>query len=190
MVKFSGSGSKTHTCPPAPTARAKRRVWNPTFAPMSRTDIPSRQTRPNRPISAAPNTPNFQNQRARNRSRGLATIRWPLTDPEAIARYFDRQAPERDRWKRENRFYHEYIEKLCRFHIPPGSTVLEIGSGTGDLLNALAPSRGVGIDISPRMVEIASRKYPHLTFRVGNAEDLPLTEKFDYIVLSDVLGST
>ena len=113
----------------------------------------------------------------------------PITDPEAIARYFDRQAPERDRWKRENRFYHEYIEKLCRFHIPPGSTVLEIGSGTGDLLNALAPSRGVGIDISPRMVEIASRKYPHLTFRVGNAEDLPMTEKFDYVVLSDVIGS-
>jgi ubiquinone/menaquinone biosynthesis C-methylase UbiE len=112
----------------------------------------------------------------------------PITDPEAIARYFDRQAPERDRWKRENRFYHEYIENLCRFHIHPGSTVLEIGSGTGDLLNALVPSRGVGIDISPRMVAIASRKYPHLTFQVGNAEDLPLTEKFDYVVLSDVIG--
>ncbi|MGZ8450412.1 MAG: methyltransferase domain-containing protein, partial [Candidatus Deferrimicrobiaceae bacterium] len=111
-----------------------------------------------------------------------------LTDPEAIARHFDRQAPERDRWKRKNRFYHEYIEKLCRFHVPPGSTVLEIGSGTGDLLNALAPARGVGVDISPAMVEIASRKYPHLTFRVGNAEDLPLTEKFDYVILSDVIG--
>jgi ubiquinone/menaquinone biosynthesis C-methylase UbiE len=58
----------------------------------------------------------------------------------------------------------------------------------GDLLNALAPSRGVGIDISPATVEIASRKYPHLTFQVGNAEDLPLTEKFDYIILSDVIG--
>src|SRR5512135_255417 len=112
----------------------------------------------------------------------------PLTDPEAIALYFDRQAPERDRWKRKNRFYHEYIEKLCRFHIPPGSTVLEIGSGTGDLLNTLAPARGVGVDISLAMVEIASRKYPHLTFQVGNAEDLPLSEKFDYVILSDVIG--
>lgn len=112
----------------------------------------------------------------------------PLTDPEAIARHFDALAPERDRWKRRNRFYHESIEDLCRFHIPPGSTVLEIGSGTGDLLNALAPSRGVGVDISPAMVEIASRKYPHLEFRVGNAEDLSLAEKFDYVVLSDVIG--
>jgi SAM-dependent methyltransferase len=112
----------------------------------------------------------------------------PLTDPEAIAGYFDLQAPERDRWKRKNRFYHEYIEKLCRFHVPPGSTVLEIGSGTGDLLNALAPARGVGVDISPAMVEIASRKYPQLIFQVGNAEDLPLMETFDYILLSDVIG--
>jgi SAM-dependent methyltransferase len=112
----------------------------------------------------------------------------PLTDPEAIAGYFDLQAPERDRWKRKNRFYHEYIEKLCRFHVPPGSTVLEIGSGTGDLLNALAPARGVGVDISPAMVEIASRKYPQLIFQVGNAEDLPLMDTFDYILLSDVIG--
>jgi hypothetical protein len=66
--------------------------------------------------------------------------------------------------------------------------VLEIGSGTGDLLNSLAPSRGVGVDISPAMVEIASRKYPHLSFHTGNAEELPLTEKFDYVVLSDVIG--
>lgn len=111
-----------------------------------------------------------------------------LTNPEAIARHFDMLAPERDRWKRRNRYYHQSIENLCRFHIPPGSTVLEIGSGTGDLLHALAPSRGVGVDISPAMVEIASRKYPHLEFRVGNAEDLSLAEKFDYVVLSDVIG--
>jgi len=118
----------------------------------------------------------------------MSTFPPPLTDPEAIATYFDRQAPERDRWKRKNRFYHEYIEKLCRFHVPPGSAVLEIGSGTGDLLNALEPARGVGVDISPAMTEIASRKYPHLTFQAGNAEDLPLTEKFDYVILSDVIG--
>lgn len=118
----------------------------------------------------------------------MSTFPPPLTDPEAIAMYFDRQAPERDRWKRKNRFYHEYIEKLCRFHVPPGSSVLEIGSGTGDLLNALEPARGVGVDISPAMVEIASRKYPNLTFRAGNAEDLPLAEKFDYVILSDVIG--
>ena len=109
-------------------------------------------------------------------------------DKISIARYFDAQAPIRDQWKRSNRFYHDYIENLYRFHIPSGSSVLEIGSGTGDLLNAVAPSRGVGVDISQAMVEIAREKYPHLEFLVGDAEDLSLDEKFDYVILSDLVG--
>jgi ubiquinone/menaquinone biosynthesis C-methylase UbiE len=118
----------------------------------------------------------------------MSTTPPSFTDPEAVARYFDQLSPERDRWKQKNRFYYESIENLCRFHVPPGSTVLQIGSGTGDLLNALAPSRGVGVDISHGMVEIASRKYPHLSFLVGNADDLPIHDKFDYVILSDVIG--
>jgi len=118
----------------------------------------------------------------------MSTTPPSFNDPEAVARYFDRLAPERDRWKQKNRFYYESIENLCRFHVPPGSTVLQIGSGTGDLLNALAPSQGVGLDISRGMVEIATRKYPHLSFLVGNADDLPIQDKFDYVILSDVIG--
>ena len=118
----------------------------------------------------------------------MSTAPPSFTDPKAVARYFDRLGPERDRWKQKNRFYYESIENLCRFHVPPGSTVLQIGSGTGDLLNALSPSRGVGVDISRGMVEIASRKYPHLSFLVGNADDLPIHDKFDYVILSDVIG--
>jgi len=40
----------------------------------------------------------------------MSISRPSLTDPEAIATYFDRQAPERDLWKRKNSFYHEYSE--------------------------------------------------------------------------------
>jgi len=43
-----------------------------------------------------------------------------------------------------------------------GLRVLELGSGTGELLDALKPSYGVGIDISHGMVEHAQHKYPHL----------------------------
>jgi ubiquinone/menaquinone biosynthesis C-methylase UbiE len=111
-----------------------------------------------------------------------------VADKASLVEYFNRQAPERDRWKRKNRYYHESIERLCRFHVPPGSSVLEIGCGTGDLLNALEPTRGVGVDISPAMVKIAAKKYPHLTFIAGDAEALPLSGKFDYVILSDVVG--
>ena len=38
------------------------------------------------------------------------------------------------------------------------------------------------------MVEIARKKYSHLEFRVEDLEDVTTDEKFDYVVLSDVIG--
>jgi len=105
-----------------------------------------------------------------------------------IAAYLDGQAPFSDGWRRKNRYYYESLERIVRFHVPPGSRVLEIGCGTGELLNALEPSRGVGIDISPTAVKIARSRFPGLSFMTGDAEDLPLSEPFDYIILSDVIG--
>ncbi len=107
---------------------------------------------------------------------------------EELRLFQDVQAPHADSWHAKNRYYHESLERILRFHIPPGSKVIEIGCGTGDLLHSLAPVRGVGIDISPKMIEIARSKYPDLDFLVGDAEDLPLSEPFDYVILSDVIG--
>lgn len=100
----------------------------------------------------------------------------------------DAQAPESDRWKLKNRYYYEEVERIVRFHVPRGASVLEIGCGTGDLLAALAPSRGVGIDISEKTLKIARSKHPDLTFLAGDAEEIPLSESFDYILLSDLIG--
>lgn len=80
-----------------------------------------------------------------------------------------------------------------RFLIPEGKRVLELGSGRGDLLARLKPSRGVGVDISERMIEEARAAYPDLEFVVGDIEDAAtisaLDGPFDYIVLSDTLGN-
>jgi len=111
-----------------------------------------------------------------------------MTRKDVLRELLDGQAPESDRWRRKNRYYYEEVERIVRFHVPPGSSVLEIGCGTGDLLAALSTSRGVGIDISPKTLEIARSKHPGLTFIVGDAEDIPLSEPFDYILLSDLVG--
>jgi glycosyltransferase involved in cell wall biosynthesis len=66
--------------------------------------------------------------------------------------------------------------------------VLELGAGTGNLLNALNPSRGLGLDISSAMVAIAQAKFPNLRFEVADAESFEVSEKFDYIVASDLIG--
>jgi glycosyltransferase involved in cell wall biosynthesis len=66
--------------------------------------------------------------------------------------------------------------------------VLELGCGTGNLLKALKPSRGLGIDISSRMVEIARANHPELRFEVADAECFNADEKFDFVVASDLIG--
>ena len=80
-----------------------------------------------------------------------------------------------------------------RFLVPEGLSVLELGCGTGSLLAALKPTRGVGIDISEKMVELAKAGAPDLTFKVGDVEDPTTLESldgpFDIIVLSDLLGN-
>jgi SAM-dependent methyltransferase len=108
-----------------------------------------------------------------------------------IAEY-DRFAAERDSWREKNAAYYRNIARLVGFVVPRGANVLEIGSGTGDLLASLEPDHGLGIDISPSMVEIARRKHPHLDFAVADVETLEAPElsgrTFDYVVMADVVG--
>ncbi|RJP16668.1 MAG: glycosyltransferase [Candidatus Abyssobacteria bacterium SURF_5] len=109
-------------------------------------------------------------------------------DKQKLASRFDTLAPERDSWKSKNRYYYAELERICSCMIPPRKSVLEIGCGTGDILNSVRPQRGVGIDLSNGMLEVARRKYPHLEFRQGDAEALHIDEKFDYVILSDLIG--
>jgi len=102
--------------------------------------------------------------------------------------YFDSIAPKSDWWKQRNRYYHSELERLLKFIILPDSSLLEIGCGTGDFIGHLRPKRGVGIDFSPRMIKIAKEKYPNFTFLVDDAEDLLLDEKFDYVIMSELVG--
>ena len=110
-----------------------------------------------------------------------------MTKQEIISHY-DKLASNRDLWIKKNAYYHQNIKKLYQFLIPPQSTILEIGCGTGDLLNSLSPAYGLGIDISSKMIEVAKTKYPHLTFQIQDAEKLNLTEHFDFIIISDTVG--
>ena len=110
-----------------------------------------------------------------------------MTKTERI-KYFDSVASERERWREKGAYYHKQLEKYLRYLIPPNSSVIEIGCGTGDLLAALTPKRGLGIDISPKMVEVARKKFPHLEFETGDFEDLQIEKKFDYVVSVETIG--
>ncbi len=104
---------------------------------------------------------------------------------------FDALAEERERWQTRNRAYYRAIEQLVGSIVPIGAEVLEIGCGTGDLLAALKPSVGVGVDFSERMIARARQRHGY-EFIVDDAETLNAPglagRTFDYIVLSDVVG--
>jgi SAM-dependent methyltransferase len=86
--------------------------------------------------------------------------------------------------------FHTQIQQILRFHIPEGSRVLEWGCGRGDLLASLKPSRGLGIDLSPAMVQQAREKNAgdHLEFQEGDLHTTVLNEKFDAIILDYLPG--
>ena len=104
-----------------------------------------------------------------------------------IASFFDRFSSEDARWRRRNAGYHGAIEQIYRSLIPAGQRVLELGSGAGDLLAALRPSKGVGVDVSAGMADQARRRHPELRFEVSSAETVKVDGEFDYVVLSDVV---
>ncbi|MBX9829370.1 MAG: glycosyltransferase [Xanthobacteraceae bacterium] len=105
----------------------------------------------------------------------------------------EQHADERMAWMERHRFYYDEDWSYMRFLVPEGKRVLDLGCGTGELLNALKPAEGVGIDFSRAMIDNARRTHSHLTFLHGDVEELDdiagLGGPFDVIVLSDALGS-
>lgn len=109
-------------------------------------------------------------------------------DKKILIDYFSRCAKDRKKRRRRNHYYYEQLESYFEFIIPQGSSVLEVGCGTGETLNELKPGRGLGIDFCPEMIRLARSEFPRLEFRVEDIEELKTTEKFDYVILSDLIG--
>jgi SAM-dependent methyltransferase len=110
----------------------------------------------------------------------------------AVRALFDKLAPQRERWIARNRYFYDADHAYMRFLVPAGARVLEIGCGDGQLLAALKPSRGVGVDFSAEMIRVARSKHAEFELHELNAEDPAALKRisgpFDYIVLSDTIG--
>jgi len=107
-----------------------------------------------------------------------------------VQAHFEGLAEEYDHWKRKNSYYYLNLKSLFRSLIPLQASVLEIGCGTGDILASLEPRRGLGVDISAKMIDLASRKHAadaRLRFQVLDAASLRGIVDYEYIALADVL---
>ena len=112
---------------------------------------------------------------------------------QEVRRLSDSSAAARKRWLERAAFFHAEDLLYLKFLIPEGARILELGCGTGELLAALKPSFGVGIDLSEEMIAQARTAYPGLDFYVGDIEDRSfmgaLPAPFDFIVIVDTLGA-
>jgi SAM-dependent methyltransferase len=99
-----------------------------------------------------------------------------VPDYEHFARFYDRAmddpAPRGAR----------VLESIER-HRPGATSVLELGCGTGSILDHLSPLPSLtGIDRSPEMLAVASTKVPGARLLLGDIEEFWLGERFDAVV--------
>lgn len=117
----------------------------------------------------------------------VATRASQPSEHREVVEFFDDFSLQEDKWLKRPGSYHALVKAIASSLIPGGQRVLEIGCGRGDLLASLIPSRGVGVDVSPVMIDAAQRRHPDLEFSCGAGEDLALDEEFDYVLLSDLV---
>ncbi|NQT89891.1 MAG: methyltransferase domain-containing protein [Candidatus Omnitrophica bacterium] len=108
-------------------------------------------------------------------------------EKERIA-HWDNLACKVDSWRGWGSYYHKRLKQVYGFLVPSGKKIIEIGCAQGDLLAALKPAVGVGVDFSGEMIKRAKQRHPKMRFIQADAHKLDIKETFDVIVLSDIVN--
>jgi SAM-dependent methyltransferase len=118
-----------------------------------------------------------------------------LADPilDEVRQFYESHHEAIERSRRRHRYYYERLARILRVRVPPGERVLDLGCGGGHLLSALAPSRGVGVDVSRPAIRAARERYgsDRLGFVEGDFADPEVLARtggpFDTILLVNVV---
>lgn len=105
-----------------------------------------------------------------------------------IKSYFTSLAPSWARYRSHRAYYWRQITSFVSFYMNPGQSVLEIGCAAGDLIAGVPGARKVGVDFCPELIAQARVAHPDVEFHIMDAENMTLDEKFDVILLSNLVG--
>jgi SAM-dependent methyltransferase len=108
---------------------------------------------------------------------------------ESKKEYFN-SSPRSRKKRGVNSYYWNEISSYVKYFSHEDSSVLEVGCGSGDLLAKIEGSRKVGIDFSEEFISWAKDKHKdkNIQFEVMDANNIVLNEKFDLIILSNLIG--
>lgn len=95
-----------------------------------------------------------------------------------------------DLYTEKHAFVFQYGTGLIDLLAPkPGESILDLGCGSGELTQQIA-DRGatvIGLDASESMIAKARQQFPALDFRLGDATNFELPQRFDAVFSNAVL---
>lgn len=103
---------------------------------------------------------------------------------------YEKIAGVREKWISRNGYFYALLGQFLKYVIEPGKSVLLLKSEAGQLLDAIGPPVGVGVEACRRMASSAAKKYPKFSFICADYEDVSLRRTFDYVVfytLGDII---
>lgn len=104
--------------------------------------------------------------------------------------YFESRADNWVNYRKRRSYYWDSITRYCNYYIHEDSSVLEIGCGSGELLAAVNGINKTGIDFCEPILSKAKEQFPDLRFELMEAENITLNEKYDVVILSNLIGVT
>jgi len=107
---------------------------------------------------------------------------------QTIYKHFETIAESYLQYQKRFSYYKNDIINYCNFFISDTDSVLEIGCSSGETISNLKGDYKVGIDFSPKMIEIAKSNFSNTNFFVMDAENIILDTKFDVIIFNNIIG--
>ena len=94
----------------------------------------------------------------------------------------DNTSKDQNYWLKKNWYYHAYRQSVYSFLIAKDKRVLQLGCRNGQLLKAVQPCYGVGLESDPVARAQAQQDYPAGNFLPLDFSLLFSIDPFDYVI--------